>query len=178
MKAAITAVLVASFFAIAGSAADKDEFDSANPTGKPRFGIGKTHFVVWHSGNDWHVRTTSDGNSAHQFSISMNIQGGKVGTLKPVSAEKKSTKKGTPADGGTWNKERTQFSFVLNTAKNGEDGFDFDLSEGATSIKFTVKIDGRDVTDLILIGSKSDHPAKPTFTLPAHPMAEKKKSKQ
>jgi hypothetical protein len=170
----MTAVLFAGSFVIAASAADKDDFDSANPDGRPRFGIGQLHCALWHEGNNWHLRTTSDSKSAHQFAITMSIQGGKVGTLKPVNAEKSTTKKGVPADAGTWNTERTKFSFTLNTAKSGQDGFDFDLSDSATSITFTVKIDGRDATDLILIGSKNDHPAKSTFTLPAHPMSGKK----
>jgi hypothetical protein len=173
MKAAVTAMLFAWSFAASGSAADKDELDSANPEGRPKFSVGKVACALWHDGKDWHLRTTSDSKASHQFAISMNVQGGKVGALKPVNAEKKATK-GAPADAGAWNKERTQFTFVLNTAKNGEDGFDFDLNDDATAIKFTIKIDGRDAIDLISIGSKNDHPAKSAFSLTAHPMREKK----
>ena len=179
MKAAIASALLACAMVTVGWTADKGDLDSANPTGRPKFSVGSnaaTRCAIWHDGNGWHLRTTSPKTTAHQFAIVMNIQDGKVGELKPVNAEKSTSKKGVPADAGTWNKERTQFQFTFNTAKSGEDGFDFDVSEAATSIKFTVKIDGRDATDSIVIGSKNDHPSKATFSLAAHPMREKKKS--
>jgi hypothetical protein len=37
-----------------------------------------------------------------------------------------------------------------------------------------MQIDGKNVPNLIFIGSKNDHPAKSTFTLPANPVKEKK----
>ncbi len=176
MKAAVAGMVLVCSIAGVSWSADKNDPENVNAEGRPKFSVGSgahMHCAIWHDGSGWHVRTTSPRTSAHQFSIVMQIQDGKVGTLKPTNAEKKATKT-VPADYGTWNKERTQFQFVLSTAKNGEDGFDFDLSEDATSIKFTVKIDGRDATDAIIIGSKSGHPARSTFSLPAHPMREKK----
>lgn len=179
MKAAFLAMLLAGSFVAVGSSTDKDDLENINPNGRPRFSVGSNaaeRCAIWHDSGGWHLRTTCPKTSAHQYSIVMQIQDGKVGELKPISAEKSTSKKGVPADQGVWNKERTRFQFTMNTAKSGEDGYDFDVSAEATSIKFTVKIDGRDVTDVIIIGSKNEHPAKSTFSLPAHPMREKKKN--
>lgn len=169
MKAAIVAVL-AWFMVAVSMAADKDNFDDANPQGKPKWKAGQaTSFAIWHEGGKWHVRATAPKNELHQFGIVMNIQDGNVNELKPVRVEKK----GKTNDFGSWNKERTQFKFLLTTGKGNDDGFDFDVSADASSIKFALQIDGKEVSDAVFIGGKGDRPAKATFMLPAHP----KKSK-
>jgi hypothetical protein len=86
---------------------------------------------------------------------------GKVGNLKPIS--EKGNQEGTSSDLGV-EQERTG-STTLNTARAR--WLRFEVSEGATAIKFTLKIDGRDMTEWVLIARRAN-PGEMTFTLPAH----------
>lgn len=166
MKAAVSFALLACAFLAVGSAGEKTDVDPADPKGRPKWKAGQAaSFALWHEGNKWHMRTTAPKNEVHQFGITMTIVKGSVGELKPVTVEKK----GKTVDLGTWNKERTQFKFLLSSGKAFADGFDFDVSADATNIKFSLQIDGKDVPNAVFIGSKGDHPAKATFTLPANP---------
>jgi hypothetical protein len=159
-------VLAAATVIIPASAADED----VDPNGRPKgFRTGlSSRYAVWHDAGVWHLRTTSADKDSHNFSGTIQVVGGKMTSLKPVSVEKGGKSKKN-LDYGAWNSAGTLFTFSFTTGKNGHDGFDLQVSDKATELKFVFKVDGREVPEKIFLGAKNVHPTSATFSLPAHP---------
>jgi len=150
------------------SMAETPKFEEVDPTGKPngyKTGLS-ARYAIWHAGGTWHFRTTTASDAGKVFSGTLEVVGGKMANLIPLKAEGKKAKKNL--DYASWNAASTVLKFSFTTAK-GEDGFDLQLSETATAVKFSLMVDGKEVTKLIHLGSKNAHPSSATFTLPAHP---------
>jgi len=157
--------LLSAIVVTAVAVADED----INPQGRPKnYKAGQsTRYAIWHEGDTWHFRTTTGPKDGHVFSGSIQVVGGKMTSLKPISAEKGGKSKKN-LDYGSWNPEGTLFTFSFTT-KGGQDGFDMQVNDKATSLKFVLKVDGKEVPDDIFVGAKNAHPKSAEFSLPAHP---------
>ncbi|MSR52216.1 MAG: hypothetical protein EXS09_02875 [Gemmataceae bacterium] len=151
------------------SVAEEPKFEEASPIGRPNgFKSGaSTRFVIWHDAGTWHVRTTTGSKDTHVFSGTIRIVGGKMTSVKPIAAEKGGKSK-TNLDYGSWNAEGTLFTFSFTTGRD-QDGFDMQLSDKATALKFDLKLDGKESPDKVHLGAKNAHPKSATFYLHAQP---------
>lgn len=129
-----------------------------NPVGKPEgMGPGSTHrYLVWRSPRGvWHVRTTT-AREKHTFTGNIEIEGGRVLNLTPVSTERKADWVSIASP--------DRISFTLTTS--GEiDGFDF--TTDGRAIKFGISIDGVGRANQVYIGARATNPPSIPFTLPA-----------
>lgn len=162
--------------AVAASALHADDKpETLDPEGKwPRYAVGQPRRVhVWHSGDSWHVRTTTRKNQTVNFTGMVKIVGGVMtdiggfGGLETGKGKKPEQRLRT-GDWGTWNKEKTQLQFKFST-KGMEDGFDFKVSDKAESVEFSFSAPASE----IFIGKNGQHPSTSSFTLPAHPGSKK-----
>lgn len=153
----------------ATSIAEEPTLESVDPKGKPKdYKPGlTTRYAIWHDGDTWHFRTTTS-KDTKVFSGTMEIIGGKMVDLKPVSADKGNKKNKKNLDYASWNPDGTQFTFSFTTG-TAQDGFDMKVSDKATAIKFVLKVEGKEMADHIFIGAKNGHPKGASFYLPAHP---------
>jgi len=160
--AALLAVIVVTATAVA----DED----IDAQGRPKnYKAGQSRrYAIWHEGDTWHVRTTTGPKDGHTFSGTIQVVDGKMTNLKPVAVEKGGKSKKN-LDYGSWNPEGTLFTFSFTTGKGGQDGFDLQVNDKAKSLKFVLKVDGKEVPDDIFVGAKNSHPKSATFSLPAHP---------
>jgi len=151
------------------SMADEPKLEAVDPTGKPKdYKPGlSTRYAIWFDGDTWHFRTTT-AKDTKVFSGTMEIVGGKMVDLQPVSADKGKKKNKKNLDYASWNPDGTQFTFSFTTG-TFQDGFDMKLSDKATAIKFVLKVEGKEMADHIFIGAKNAHPKGATFFLPAKP---------
>lgn len=150
------------------SMAETPTFEQVDPTGKPngyKTGLS-ARYAIWHEGGTWHFRTTTNNDDSKVFSGTLEVIGGKMANLIPIKPEGKKAKKNL--DYASWNAASTILKFSFTTGK-GQDGFDLQLSDKATALKFSLMVDGKEVTKQIFLGSKNSHPSSATFTLPAHP---------
>lgn len=141
--------------------------DDPDPEGRwSGYKVGQTRrYHVWHDTAGWHVRMTSG--KKVTFNGTVTVAGGKFvklfgfENLEFGNDAKKS-------DIGRINADRTRidFRFVTN---GGEDPFDFTVSDKATEVTFTLRIENSDLPETIFIGKQGQHPKEVTFTFPAHP---------
>lgn len=134
---------------------------------KPGEGNG---FWIWHDDGTWHIRTTGGGKGAHQFVGKIEVIGGDVVDLKG----KKGEYSGKNADRYVFTRTTIVFDFKTN---EGTEGLNFQVSPGASGLKFSLALDGEANPKHIFIGKDGDHPAAAVFTLPAHPTNVKGKDK-
>lgn len=164
----ISLIMLASVVLCPRAAADEPKFEDVDPKGKPDgFKAGQSaRFAIWYDDGTWHFRTTTAKDSK-KFSGTIDVVGGKMVSLNPLTVEKGGKgKKKDNLDFGSWNPEGTQFTFSFTTG-HGMDGFDMKLSDKSTALKFALKIEGKEMPDHIFIGSKNAHPKGATFFLPA-----------
>jgi hypothetical protein len=171
MSTRIGTALVSAAILLSSSAlaADEPKLEAVDPSGKPngyRPGL-TTRYAIWFEGDTWHFRTTT-AKDTKVFSGSMEIIGGKMVDLKPVSADKGKKNNKKNLDYANWTPDGTQLSFSFTTGTL-QDGFDMKVSDKATAIKFALKIEGKEMADHIFIGAKNGHPKGATFYLPAKP---------
>jgi hypothetical protein len=150
------------------AAADEPKFEDLSAVGRPEgFKAGlSSRYAVWFDDGTWHVRTTTGAKGVLSFGGNVEIVGGKMVSLTPVTVEGKGAKK---PDIGTWNAQHTIFQFTLNTSKGHTDGFDLKVTDAATAVKFTLAVGGEEAPAKVFIGAKGAHPKATTFYLPAHP---------
>lgn len=127
-----------------------------NSLGEPK-GMGEgssKRFMLWRENNGvWHLRTTT-GRKQHRFNGEIIAENGTISDLSPISTEKKD-----------WVTSKDPKRIVFNLNTNGAiDGFDFRTT--ATSLKFSLFIDGGTRANQVYIGAQATNPASIPFTLP------------
>jgi len=143
-----------------GAADDEPKFDEADPKGKPAaYKTGSGKFAVWQDKDGWHVRASAKKND-QTFSGQIDAVDGKFATVKFVE-------KGGGALPPFTKTKSIDVDFKM--IKGGESGFDLKLDDAATAIKFTLKVDGQELPEAILIGAKGKNPKGAEFVLPAMP---------
>lgn len=148
----------------------KYRLEEVSPVGKPEgFKRGlSSRYAVWFDEEGWHVRTTSGARPPHAFAGSIEIIGGKMVNLQMVGIEGKAGGK-KDGDRGTWNAQKTAFTFTLKTGEGHTDGFDLKVTDGAKALKFTLTAGGDEAPAKVFIGAGAEHPKAATFYLPARP---------
>lgn len=162
---AFSIVLVVGFCAL--SFADEPVIQ-VDPLGKPR-ALSKGQAIrygLWFDAEGWHLRTDTGG-KVHEFSGVIDTVGGKVKSIFDFDGLEPAGKKKTN-DLGTLNNAKNQIRFKLRTGK-GRDGFDFQVDDATTEIRFTLLIDGLPSPERVLIGLNGQPAPAKVFTLPAVP---------
>jgi hypothetical protein len=145
--------------------------------GRPVFAEGADFgYFLWRDGNKWHVRWTTKGR-LRVFSGYVESTGGKLKSLKRIDVEEE-RKVIAPGRAPTvWvgprgrvhsrggrapvvverkqdKIEKEGDNRIVFTARtdNDIDGYDFELGEGVTSLRFVLEIDGRQVPRTVEIG--------------------------
>ena len=137
-----------------------------NPKGKPSaYRVGSGKYAIWYDSQGWHFRATA-AKDGQAFTGHIDAVDGQFKAMRPVST----TAKGPRRSPGQMLKIKSKgFQVKFTLLKGSESGFDLQLDNAATGIKFTLQVDGKDEPKLILIGAKGAHPAAAEFTLPAKP---------
>jgi hypothetical protein len=143
--------------------------EKPDPEGRwPKYKVGQPQrFIVWHDNDGWHVRTTSAARAI--FTGTIKLSEGRIEKITGFDDLERARGKNTKdADFGRVNVERTRIDFRFVT--NGkEDSFDFTVSEQATELEFTLRIDNAEQPEHVFIGKQGQHPKKASFKLPARP---------
>ena len=119
-------------------------------------------YAIWYDKDGWHLRVTSGGNLA-AFTGVIEPLDGKITSVRFFSSNK-----ALPAQRA----EKTQtasFRVSLKVGGRVMNGVDLQLADTATAVKFTLKVDDKEVPDRIFIGAQGKHPKGATFHLPAKP---------
>ena len=135
--------------------------------GKPVFNEGADlGYYVWRDGNKWHLRWTTKGFLRH-FTGSVTAEGGKLKSLKRIDVEKERRllypgraphvvygprgRRHVVGGQAPVVVERTQdkidkdgdYRIVFSAGTNNDiDGFDFDVADQVTTLRFMLEIDG------------------------------------
>ena len=139
-----------------------------NPSGRPK-SIAKgqaVRYFLWHDSDGWHLQSDSGGRK-HAFSGTVEVIGGKVTKISDFDNLEPERKKKN-RDLGFLNEAKNEIKFKFATSK-ARDGFDFQVDESATQIRFRLLIDGKALPQRVLIGAESQPAPDEEFTLPAHP---------
>ncbi|MEO8434683.1 MAG: hypothetical protein ABI596_07290 [Pyrinomonadaceae bacterium] len=169
----LTLFVVSSLVVSPNTRAQTDIFD-----GKPVFTEGADlGYYLWRDGKTWHLRWTTKGMRRH-FSGSVTAEGGKLKSLKRIDVEKErrllypgraphvvyGPRGRAHVRGGRAPVvvERSQdkidkdgdYRIVFTAATNNDiDGFDFDVADQVTSLRFVLEIDGSPRPGLVEVGS-------------------------
>jgi len=136
--------------------------------GRPRNTSKFAHYEVWYDEEGWHVRSDTAGKS-HLFAGGIEVVGGKVTKVTNFeSLEAVNKKKKKRPDIGQVTDNNKKILFEMRTEEYG-DGFTFQVTEGAKSIRFRLLIDGHTEPERIFIGGRSQPAPAATFELDAHP---------
>jgi hypothetical protein len=138
-----------------------------DPKGKPTYKAGSGKYAIWHDDAGWHFRASS-AKDGQVFTGKIAAVDGEFNQMKNYSTMAGVKSNDPPPK---WmDMKSKEFSVKFTLRKGSESGFDLKLNGDATAIKFVdLQIDGKPVTEAILIGSKGVHPAEATFELPAKP---------
>ncbi len=169
MRLAFASVAIPMFCIVvaAALAADKKGRTGLDPDGEPQGNLkkGTTEcFKVWHNAEGWHVRVVNGkGAKDHRYAGTITVENGVVEQVSSHLAKKNGAEK-------QWkhSAKKQEISFDFTTDEK-EDGINFKASKQATAVRFSLKIDGRDVPEQICIGKHNSNPASSTFELDAHP---------
>jgi hypothetical protein len=146
--------------------ADDPKVEDVDPRGKPReYKVGSGKYAIWYADDVWHFRATSN-KAGQSFTGRIDAVDGEFTGMKMIATTAKGP---TPKGGGLLTVKSKGFDVKYKLLKDSESGFDLQLDSNATAIKFTLKIDDKDATEMILIGAKSAHPGASEFLLPAKP---------
>lgn len=156
------AMLLASFaFLALPLTAEDPAIDDADPIGRPKtYKAGSGKYAIWHDKDGWHFRATAKKND-QEFTGRIEAVDGKFISVKLVASGGKA-----PPAIATKSKS-VDVSFKM--LKGNESGFDLKLEESATAVTFSLKVDGKDAPEAILIGAKGMNPKTAEFSLPASP---------
>ena len=181
--AMVFSMFVTTIVAMAQSAATFD--------GKPNFSKGEgTGYVVWRTGDEWHVRWTTDG-TMHRFNGSVLSEGGELKSLKRIDVESESriVRSGRAphvvrgprgrvvgVGGGrapvVVTKEQDKIEkdgdhriHFVSTNDGDIDGFDFKVDKKVASLKFALEIDGKPAPRRIEVGKSNAKPAGDPFVV-------------
>ncbi len=166
-------------FLCAGSVkAQSDMFE-----GRPAFAEGADFgYFVWKDGKKWHVRWTTKG-LMRIFSGYVEATGGKLKSLKRIDVEEERRVVSQGRAPRVWvgprgrvharggrapvvverkqdriEKEGDNRIVFTALTNNDIDGYDFELGEGVTVLKFVLEIDGRQMANAVEIGKDSRKP--------------------
>ena len=163
-----TSLLTWALLLAAGTDARADDKGDPNPRGKPTYRVGSGKYAVWFDDAGWHFRATAD-KDGQVFTGKIAAVDGEFVAMKNYSTMA-GAKKGKEPPAKLEKIKSKEFSVKFTLRKGSESGFDLKLDDAATGIKFVeLQIDGKDVPEAILIGSKGSHPKEVTFELPAKP---------
>ncbi|HQR36557.1 MAG TPA: hypothetical protein PLK30_27780 [Blastocatellia bacterium] len=183
-------ILMAGFWVVvmttAAMAQSASTFD-----GKPDFSKGdEISYYVWSSGDEWHVRWTTNG-TAHRFNGSVLSEGGELKSLKRIDVESESrVVRGGRAPhvvrgprgrvvgvaGGrapvVVTKEQDKIEkdgdhriHFLSSNDGDIDGFDFKVDKNVASLKFALEIDGKPAPRRVEIGKTNAKVSGVPFTV-------------
>jgi hypothetical protein len=154
--------------AVAAAAEEKEAVIKVNPIGEPKsLGEGDgIRYFLWYDAAGWHLRTDSGGRK-HDFTGLIKVVGGKVTRIANFG-NLETGKKKKKADLGILSKGKDEITFKFTTSKR-HDGFDFQVDDAATSIKFQLMIEGGVKPGRVLIGAAGQPASDEVFSLPAHP---------
>jgi len=151
----------------AGLASQKRNRPEMDPRGEPDGHLkkGTTEcFKVWHNEDGWHVRVVNGkGDRDHRYQGTITVENGVMEGITSHLARKNGAQ-------SVWRQgpKKHEVSFDFATHER-EDGMNFKVSKAATTIRFALKIDGRDLPDQIFVGRRGDNPESTTFVVDAHP---------
>jgi hypothetical protein len=137
-----------------------------DPRGEPeglKKGITEC-FKVWHNADGWHVRVVNGkGSRDHRYQGTITVENGVVESISSHLANKNGAE-------SQWKHgaKKNEISFDFTTFER-EDGINFKASKGASSVRFSLMIDGKEVPNQIFVGKRGDNPASSTFVVTAHP---------
>lgn len=138
-----------------------DEPEDADPAGKPKtYKAGSGKYAVWQDKDGWHLRATAK-KDGQEFSGTIEAVDGKFTSAKLITSGSKAPP--------TFPTKSKSVDVSYKMQKGSESGFDLKLDDSATAVKFTLKVDGKESPELILIGAKGANPKSAEFTLPAMP---------
>jgi hypothetical protein len=148
------------------SAADKPEFETIDPFGRPEGAINdqSARIYLWHDEGGWHFRTTA--RTVHTFSGIVRVKDAKIMSCVPVGL--KHDKKQADPDVWQVNEARDELQFKFHTGRLS-DGLDLAVKGDAGQIEFDLQIDSKGNPKEIFIGQVRKHPSKNPFTYPASP---------
>jgi hypothetical protein len=144
---------------------DGDAADAPDPEGPPvgAARVAPPRYAVWHDAKGWHLRAVAAGGGNH-FRGQVSVYGGQITTVTPFGLDRSQVR----PDIVLLNANRDKFVLDFKNL-GGTEGVDFTVSGKATTLRFTLMIDGQHVPQKIVIGRRAARPAKATFDLPAHP---------
>ncbi len=159
--------------------------------GKPDFSKGEEiAYYVWSTGDEWHVRWTTNG-TMHRFNGSVMSEGGELKSLKriDVESESKVVRSGRAPHavrgprgrvvgvrGGrapvVVSREQDKIEkdgdrrIHFLSANDGDiDGFDFKADKNVTSLKFAFEIDGKTAPRKVEVGKSNSKVSGVPFTV-------------
>jgi len=179
----ILLAVLGSFLAIWGYAADDRYFD-----GRPEFKEGwERGYYVWREGSKWHVRWTTQG-ARLRFGGSVTAEGGKLEDLKriDVETERRVIRSGRAPHAVVGPRGRVHVrggrAPVVVTREQDKiekvgdqrieffartdadiDGFDFEVDERVTRLRFQLQIEGRSRAVDVEVGGENRHPPNNPF---------------
>lgn len=151
--------LLAALFAFAATAigaSEEPKLEEIDPKGKPTaYKASSGKCAIWQDKDGWHFRVAAKKND-QTFTGQIEAVDGKFTGVKLVA-------KGAP---GIETKSKS-IDVDFKLLKGSESGFDMKLDDSTTAIKFSLKVDGQEAPELILIGAKGKNPNNAEFLLPA-----------
>lgn len=136
---------------------------------------GGTGYAVYFQDGQWHINVTTRATPGKKKAVRMKFTGtvtfdkGKIkdGQFQGFEVPRKPKELGT-SDWLVLHKDKSGFDFHLATAGR-TDQLKFTPPPEATTVTFNLVSSGDDDPRRIIVGTKSQHPAKVPFSLPAHP---------
>ena len=160
------AVIVCSSAAAITKAGGPGKRPPMDPRGEPE-GLKKgvvECYKVWHNDDGWHVRVVNGrGSRDHKYQGVISVENGVLDDIHSHLAKKNGVEAQWKHGG-----KKSEVAWDFATPEK-EDGINFRASKGASAIRFSLTIDGKDMPDRIFIGKRGDHPESSSFELSAHP---------
>ena len=144
----------------------KNKRPEMDPRGEPaglRKGVTEC-YKVWHNDDGWHIRVVNGrGSRDHHYQGTVTVENGVLENFQSHLAKKN-------GEEAQWRHgaKKNEISWDFATPEK-EDGINFKTSKGESTVRFSFKIDGKDVPDQVFVGKRGDNPDSSTFTLVAHP---------
>jgi hypothetical protein len=123
--------------------------------------------LIWFDDAGWHIRAIAS-RDAQTFTGKIEVVDGKFTSAKLVRTIGKGFKPETTdmsqLTGGT-----KTMKLDIRLAKGYESGFDLKVDDKATALRFVLKHNDKEETEVIFVGAKGAHPKEASFYLPIKP---------